>query len=74
MEELSHTVPRGENAGRKLKHAPVVRALRKVADVPAAGWRGEVAFVAGPRLRAVLFVQEPRSGKIVGAVATPPGK
>jgi hypothetical protein len=76
--QLSTEVKRGENAGRKLYHAPVVRKLVRLGPLPAsgtitatvpleAGWRGE-------RLRAVAFVQESNSRRVLGvAEATPRG-
>lgn len=73
---LSSDVARGENAGRRLTHAGVVRRLTKIGYLSAAtppfaaeplveidkGWRRE-------NLRAVIFLQEHTSGRVVGAAA-----
>ena len=73
---LSSDVERGENAGRRLTHAGVVRRLTKIGDLSAGaapfaveplvtlekGWRRE-------NLRAVVFVQEHTSRRVVGAAA-----
>jgi hypothetical protein len=73
--ELSTEVKRGENAGRTLHHAPVVRKLVRLGTLPAsgpltatvpveAGWRKE-------RLQAVAFVQERGSRRMLGVAAAP---
>ncbi len=70
---LSTRVGRGENAGRMLHHASVVRALRLLGEVDATG-----SFAAtvpleltaewqAAHLRAVVLVQERDSRRIVGA-------
>jgi hypothetical protein len=73
---LSSDVARGENAGRKLVHVGVVRTLSKIGYVGAASppfaaepsvaldkaWRRE-------NLRAVVFLQEHTSRRVVGAAA-----
>ncbi|MBO3270651.1 DUF1223 domain-containing protein [Hymenobacter defluvii] len=72
---LSSQVGRGENAGRLLRHAPVVRALRTVGTVDGAG-----SFAAtvplqlaaqwqAAEVRAVVLVQETASRRIVGAAS-----
>ncbi|HEX8178374.1 MAG TPA: DUF1223 domain-containing protein [Pyrinomonadaceae bacterium] len=74
---LRTDVPRGENAGRKLAHAAVVRALSSLGQINAPGGP---AFVAQPvvalstrwqlkNLRAVVFVQERNSRRVLGAAA-----
>lgn len=73
---LHSQVPRGENAGRRLDHTGVVRSLTILGATD-----GKAAFTATPELRipfgwnranlkAVVFVQERRSGRVLGAAAT----
>jgi hypothetical protein len=76
--DLSSSVQRGENSGRLLRHAPVVRSFGVIGKIDARGssagaitdtlklpreWRRE-------NLRAVVFVQERDSFKITGAAIT----
>jgi len=72
---LHSAVKRGENAGEDLHHAAVVRSMRKIGEAKAGG---ETAFAGETRLllqkewnrenlRAVLFVQEKKSRRILGA-------
>jgi hypothetical protein len=72
---LHSAVKRGENAGLDLHHAAVVRSLRKIGEAKA---DAETSFVGDARvplqkewkrenLRAVLFVQEKKSRRILGA-------
>lgn len=73
--DLSTSVPRGENAGRRLSHVGVVRRLSVIGSAAT----GE-AFAAEPsvtlerdwrreNLRAVVFVQERASRRVLGAAA-----
>lgn len=73
--DLRSNVARGENAGRKLSHSAVVRKLISIGSVDSQGGN---AFTAEPnvlldrgwkrdRLRAVVFVQERASRRILGA-------
>jgi len=71
---LSSRVTRGENQGRTLLHAPVVRTLEQVAAVPAQGWTGTVRLSIAQawrrdELRVVAFAQEAGTGRVV-AVGT----
>lgn len=76
--DLSSNVQRGENSGRLLRHAPVVRSFGVIGKIDARGasagaitdtlklpreWRRE-------NLRVVVFVQERDSFKITGAAVT----
>jgi len=68
---LSSKVTRGENRGRLLAHAPVVRSLEQVAVVSEKGWTGSVRLPIAQAwrregLRVVAFVQERRGGRVVG--------
>jgi len=74
---LESRVTGGENAGRSLRHASVLRLLRRVgsarADSPA-GFAGECDLKLKPgwkrdRLTAVALVQERKSRHILGAAA-----
>lgn len=70
---LSSHVTRGENAGRRLVHAAVVRELKRIAQIePRQEFTGllEVPVRDGwkiENLRAVVFVQERRSRRVQGA-------
>jgi hypothetical protein len=72
---LHSAVTRGENAGEDLHHAAVVRSMRKIGEAKA---EGETSFAGDAtvplqkewkreNLRAVLFVQEKQSRRILGA-------
>jgi hypothetical protein len=73
--DLHSSVSRGENAGHRLSHTAVVRQLSVVGNFDA---QGSKAFTAAPtisvennwkrqNLRAVVFVQERMSRKVLGA-------
>lgn len=66
---LSSRVSRGENKGRTLLHAPVVRSLERLAVVPAEGWTGTVRLPIAQAWRrdaltVVAFAQE-STGRVV---------
>jgi hypothetical protein len=72
-DDLSSNVTGGENAGDRLEHYGVVRALRVIGRLDATG-----SFAAEPKLslahhwkrenlRVVAFVQDPRNRHVVGA-------
>src|SRR5712691_5175551 len=72
---LHSAVTRGENAGEDLHHAAVVRSMRKIGEAKA---DGETSFAGDANvslqkewkrenLRAVVFVQEKKSRRILGA-------
>jgi hypothetical protein len=76
-ENMLHSdVKRGENAGRGLEHNGVVRQLITVGNVTssATGYSSTIPVYAAPEwkranLRAVVFVQEPRSHRVLAASA-----
>jgi len=78
---LRSNVSRGENAGRRLSHTAVVRKLTALGSVAS---QGGAQFVAKPvvkiprgwkrdSLRAVVFVQERTSRRVLGVAAAPLG-
>ena len=74
---LSSQVGRGENAGRRLRHAAVVRTLRPLGAVGSDGTFSATvplnlaAQWSPSHLRAVVLVQEKASRRIVGAASLP---
>jgi hypothetical protein len=75
---LSSNVSRGENEGRKLSHAPVLRSLTRI-PFPSANSSGKTESKATvaldpswkrENLRFVVFLQEPKSLHILGATAS----
>jgi hypothetical protein len=71
---LSSRVTRGENQGRTLLHAPVVRSLQQVASLPEGGFTGTVRLPIShgwkrEALTVVAFAQERGSQRVV-ALAT----
>ena len=72
---LHSAVTRGENAGEDLHHAAVVRSMRKIGEAKGDGETSFAGEVSVPlqkewrreNLRAVLFVQEKKSRRILGA-------
>jgi hypothetical protein len=78
-ENMLHSdVKRGENAGRALEHNGVVRQLLPLwkVDAAPAGFSSSIAIHSSrewnrANLRAVVFVQEPRSRHVLAAAAIP---
>jgi hypothetical protein len=74
---LHSDVLRGENAGRRLDHTAVVRELRRIGSanlgaVPVFAAQPKVIFAPGWKredLRAVVFVQEQRSRRVLAVAA-----
>ena len=74
---LGSNVLRGENAGRRLEHRGVVRRFLRLATVDArtpSGFSRDVKIALADawkreNLRAVVFVQEQRSRRILGAAS-----
>jgi hypothetical protein len=72
---LHSEVKRGENAGEDLHHAAVVRSMRKIGEAKAGSESSFVGDASVPiqqdwkreNLRAVVFVQEKKSRRIIGA-------
>jgi hypothetical protein len=76
---LASSVTKGENAGKTLQHAPVLRSLQKIGTMggkpnsPPFEARPEVSFQSRwnkDRLRIVVFVQDSKTLQILGAAAT----
>jgi hypothetical protein len=66
----------GENGGRTLHHAAVVREFRQVGQIKNGAFSGAVPLTIKPEwkrkdLRVVVFVQDGGSGKILGAASRP---
>jgi hypothetical protein len=73
-DNLATKVGAGENGGRTLRHSAVVRELRRLGALKDSHWAGTapIKIEEGWKrddLRAVVFVQEPGSGKILGAAS-----
>jgi hypothetical protein len=71
---LSSDVSRGENSGLKLRHVGVVRRLTKIGELGAGAFSTETAVAAErgwrrENLRAVVFLQERASRRVVGAAS-----
>jgi hypothetical protein len=71
---LSSDVARGENSGRKLVHVGVVRRLTKLGELGAGAFSTEVTVALDKswrreNLRAVVFLQERASRRVVGAAS-----
>jgi hypothetical protein len=72
---LESSVSRGENSGRRLRHSAVVRRLDKIGVIDAQsgiGFKREIELHLAPswrrdRLRAVVFLEEESTRRIVGA-------
>lgn len=73
---LMSNVARGENAGRRLTHSAVTRRMIKIGAIEGKDFDAEQVVRLDSvwqraRLRAVVFVQERGSRRILGAVAIP---
>jgi len=76
---LHSSVTRGENAGHELSHAAVVRSMRKIGEAKPdrdVGFSGDAAISIRnewnrQNLKAVAFVQEKNSLRILGAAEIP---
>ena len=76
---LHSAVTAGENAGHDLQHAAIVRSMRKIGEAKGAGETSFSTQVTVPlgaqwkraNLRAVVFVQEKKTLRIVGAAQLP---
>lgn len=73
-DQLKTKVRGGENGGRELSHISVVRALRKVAAVPADSLEYSLSAIVPTKdewktenLKYVAFIQEDLSGKVLAA-------
>ena len=78
-DDLESNVVRGGNAGRRLQHVAVVRQMQiigKVEPVPAGTYSSDPMVTLrsewnGGKLNAVVFIQERRTKRILGAAALP---
>lgn len=76
---LHSSVTRGENAGHELRHAAVVRSMRRIGEAKPdldTAFSDEASVSIRPEwkrenLKAVLFVQEKKSWRILGAAEIP---
>ena len=73
---LSTAVRAGENSGRELRHAAVVRELTKLGSTKSGHFETKLAAPSNKQwnrasLRAVAFVQAAGTGEILGAAAIP---
>lgn len=71
---LETAVGAGENSGRRLRHAPVARDLRKLATLTGASYRGHTTLTRAwgwqkAALRTIVWVQAAGSRRILGAAA-----
>ena len=65
---VTSQVARGENAGRALTHVAVLRTFVAVGDLNAdRGLRADLALAATAGQRVIVFIQDPQSGRILGA-------
>ncbi|HZQ92269.1 MAG TPA: DUF1223 domain-containing protein [Terriglobales bacterium] len=75
-DNLASSVGAGENRGRQLRHTAVVRDLRLLGNARDGHFSARPALKLNPEwrrqnLRAVVFVQQPNFGPILGAAALP---
>jgi hypothetical protein len=76
---LSTSVSRGENAGRMLHHAPVVRWFQPLGTVQMGSWSRKAALHLDPswrpaHLRVIAVVQDPRTAAVVALGSAVPGR
>lgn len=69
---LMSRVARGENSGRDLAHSSVPRKLIKIGDIEGSAFSAQPSvrlesFWKRPQLKAVVFVQERSSRRVLGA-------
>lgn len=73
LDHAESQVLRGENGGRRLQHVAVVRSLSKVGTIDKGkGFAQEIHLKTDggqtpPDLRLIVFIQDPGSGRILGA-------
>jgi hypothetical protein len=75
-DDLTSNVKAGENGGRTLTHSAVVRDLHKVASTSEEKFDKTVTLPdksdwKKPDLRAIILVENPSSGEILGAAQIP---
>lgn len=80
LDHAQSDVLRGENAGRNLSYVAVVQALKQIGKVQKGReFQQDVRMPLKPgtdptNLRVIVFVQEPRLGKVIGAAMWRAGK
>jgi hypothetical protein len=75
-DNLSTKVGAGENNGRELRHAAVVRELQRLGKIEGGAFSATVPLKLPAEwkrndLRAVVFVQQGEAGKVLGAASVP---
>ncbi len=78
-DNLTTNVGAGENNGRVLRHAAVVREFRTLGKLAQGSFQAEIPLTPAKEwklkdLRYVVFVQEPSSGRIEGAASLSVGR
>lgn len=73
---LTTSIKGGENKGHTLQHTAVVRELKPIGKLTQGKFDNAFDMPSNPEwnlanVKAVIFVQEPRSGEIIGAAALP---
>jgi hypothetical protein len=73
-DHLQSNVGKGENNGRTLNHSGVVRELRTIGTVQSSSFSAQPTLKLDPSwkrpdLRAIVFVQDPKTRQILGAAS-----
>jgi hypothetical protein len=75
-DNLTTNIGAGENSGRRLRHAAVVRELRQIGVIQNGNYTADVPLVLDKQwkpadLRAVIFIQSGEAGEVLGAASVP---